>query len=152
MIGFGEGLGSGFPLILDAWNEKQWPRPELVEEQDLMQVKLVLKFGINKGNVLKNVLNELSDRQLNIIQFIQKRPDSTWVEMSERLKVSSKTIQRDIKDMQKKRNTISRRWSCRWLLGDSRHRLIMTYNDTVFIESPAPLNVIFATLNGDYRR
>ncbi len=106
MIGFGEGLGSGFPLILDAWNEKQWPRPELVEEQDLMQVKLVLKIGINKGSVLKNVsksvLKELSDRQLNIIQFVQESPDSTWAEMSERLKVSSKTIQRDIKDMQEK--------------------------------------------------
>jgi len=62
MIGFGEGLGSGFPLILNAWEEKHWVRPELIEEQDLMQVKLVLYIeqekqhdgvndGVNVGNL-----------------------------------------------------------------------------------------------------
>lgn len=106
MIGFGEGLGSGFPLILDAWKEKQWPRPELIEEQDLMQVKLILKMGTGMSNVLKtvskDVLKELSDRQQNIIRLIRESPNSTWAELSERLKVSSKTIQRDIKAMQEK--------------------------------------------------
>ncbi len=43
MIGFGENLGSGFPLILHAWNEKHWTKPELIEEPELMQVKLVLQ-------------------------------------------------------------------------------------------------------------
>ena len=44
MIGYGENLGSGFPLILNAWNEKHWIRPELVEQPELMQVKLTLYF------------------------------------------------------------------------------------------------------------
>ena len=44
MIGYGENLGSGFPLILNAWNEKHWIRPELVEQTELMQVKLTLYF------------------------------------------------------------------------------------------------------------
>ena len=39
MIGFGENLGSGFPLILSAWNEKHWLKPELLEQPDLLQVK-----------------------------------------------------------------------------------------------------------------
>ena len=42
MIGYGENLGSGFPLILSAWNEKHWLEPELIEQPDLMQVKLIL--------------------------------------------------------------------------------------------------------------
>ena len=40
MIGLGENLGSGFPLILSAWNEKHWLKPELVEQSELLQVKL----------------------------------------------------------------------------------------------------------------
>ena len=42
MIGLGENLGSGFPLILSACSEKHWMEPELVEQPNLMQVKLVL--------------------------------------------------------------------------------------------------------------
>ena len=42
MIGYGENLGSGFPLILNAWNEKHWLKPELQEQPELMQVKLTL--------------------------------------------------------------------------------------------------------------
>ena len=42
MIGYGENLGSGFPLILSAWNERHWLKPELIEQSDLMQVKLIL--------------------------------------------------------------------------------------------------------------
>ncbi len=42
MIGYGENLGSGFPLILTAWNEQHWLRPELTEQPELMQVKLTL--------------------------------------------------------------------------------------------------------------
>ncbi|MFA6820352.1 MAG: RNA-binding domain-containing protein, partial [Bacteroidaceae bacterium] len=42
MIGYGENIGSGFPLILSAWNEKHWLKPELIEQPELMQVKLIL--------------------------------------------------------------------------------------------------------------
>jgi predicted HTH transcriptional regulator len=42
MIGYGENLGSGFPLILNAWNEKRWLKPELLEQPELLQVKLTL--------------------------------------------------------------------------------------------------------------
>ena len=38
MIGYGENLGSGFPLILNAWNEKHWIKPELLEQPELMLV------------------------------------------------------------------------------------------------------------------
>ena len=41
-------IGSGFPLILSAWNEKHWIKPELIEQTELMQVKLVLHI-LNEG-------------------------------------------------------------------------------------------------------
>ncbi len=46
MIGFGENLGSGFPLILHAWDEKHWTKPELIEQPELLQVKLVLQLDM----------------------------------------------------------------------------------------------------------
>ena len=58
MIGYGENLGSGFPLILNAWNEKHWIRPELVEQPELMQVKLTLYFE----NAPVNAPVKLTDR------------------------------------------------------------------------------------------
>ena len=51
MIGFGENLGSGFPLILSVWNEKHWLKPELIEQRELMQVKLVLSIETKDGLV-----------------------------------------------------------------------------------------------------
>ena len=53
MIGYGENLGSGFPLILSAWNERHWLKPELIEQSDLMQVKLILHIE-NKEDAPKN--------------------------------------------------------------------------------------------------
>lgn len=53
MIGYGENLGSGFPLILSAWNEKHWLKPELIEQPELMQVKLILRIE-NKKDVTKD--------------------------------------------------------------------------------------------------
>lgn len=104
MIGYGEGLGSGFPLILDAWQEKHWPCPELVEEQDLMQVKLRLKIVSRNENVQKDVQKdvqkELSERQKDMLLLIRKSPKVSLMEMSKRLKVSLKTVQRDMKVLQ----------------------------------------------------
>ena len=64
MIGYGENLGSGFPLILNAWNDKHWMKPELVEQPELMQVKLTLYLE-NETNQdgVKDGVKELSDIQ-----------------------------------------------------------------------------------------
>lgn len=121
MIGLGENLGSGFPLILSAWNEKHWLKPELVEQRELMQVKLVLTIETKEEipiitkddgekdmsdvlkNVLKNVLKDgqkdvlekLTERQVNELELMIQTPTITLQEMSNRLNVSVKTIQRD---------------------------------------------------------
>jgi len=106
MIGFGEGLGSGFPLILNAWEEKHWVRPELIEEQDLMQVKLVLYIERNKDNVTKDVTKdvtkELSERQHEIMKMLIEEPTLKTEELAERFSVTRRTIIRDLDALQKK--------------------------------------------------
>ena len=120
MIGFGENLGSGFPLILSAWNEKHWLKPELIEQRELMQVKLILSIETKEedtpANVLvnipdvlkdvlkdvhKDVLKELTERQIVILETIFTSPDVTQQEMSTKLKVSKKTIQREFDAIRK---------------------------------------------------
>ena len=111
MIGYGENLGSGFPLILSAWNEKHWMKPELIEQPELMQVKLVLHI-VNKeeeqGNVVNNVANnvandvanEITDRQRDILSFIEDDATITAEKMSQKLSVTTRTVQRDIQVLQ----------------------------------------------------
>jgi predicted HTH transcriptional regulator len=63
-------------------------------------------FNENKrelSDVLKNVqkenLGKLTERQIDILEFIVQTPTITFKEMSKRLKVSVKTIQRDYSAM-----------------------------------------------------
>lgn len=42
MIGIGDNIGSGFPTILNAWNEENWRKPDLCENIELHQVELKL--------------------------------------------------------------------------------------------------------------
>jgi len=112
MIGFGENLGSGFPLILSAWNEKHWLKPQLIEQRDLLQVKLILSIETKNvvKDVVKDVVKEISERQRIILDFIAENPTLSANAMSEKMseKLSEKTgivprtIQRDLADLQKK--------------------------------------------------
>ena len=113
MIGLGENLGSGFPLILSACNEKHWLEPELIEQPELMQVKLILhivseedavKRQANVGkDVGKDVGKELTERQLVIIDLIDKDPNISAQKMSEKMSempgkgiVATRTVERDL--------------------------------------------------------
>lgn len=112
MIGYGENLGSGFPLILSAWNEKHWLKPELIEQPELMQVKLILHIEdkVEKPlvsqsdikNVQKDVLKELTERQLIILNLIKANVRIKIEDMSRMLKVNEKTIRRDLANLQEK--------------------------------------------------
>lgn len=44
----GDNVGSGFPTILNAWEEQGWETPELIEDTVLNQVTLVLKMKQEK--------------------------------------------------------------------------------------------------------
>ncbi len=49
MVGYGDNIGSGFPTILNAWEEQGWEAPELIEDTVLNQVTLVLKMRQEKA-------------------------------------------------------------------------------------------------------
>lgn len=101
MIGYGENLGLGFPLILSAWNEKHWLKPELVEQPELMQVKLILHIE-NRVYVTKDVTKELTERQQIILEFMQADGTITISEMSQKTNVAERTIKRDIESLTEK--------------------------------------------------
>lgn len=67
MIGYGENLGSGFPLILSAWKEAGWGNPVLENKIELDEVELALPVPSNKLELSKGVLKGLSERQKNIV-------------------------------------------------------------------------------------
>lgn len=69
MIGYGENLDSGFPFILSAWNEKHWLKPELIEQPELMQVKLILHIE-DVADEPKSEPKQLTKRQYRILRAI----------------------------------------------------------------------------------
>lgn len=116
MIGYGENLGSGFPLILNAWQEKHWLEPQLIEQPELMQVKLELKIvSANNSTVLQGgqkegqkeqkegqkEQKELTPRQLDIIHLLEKTPSATMPQIAESLTITYRTVRRDIDYLQK---------------------------------------------------
>lgn len=112
MIGYGENLGSGFPLILSAWNEKHWLKPELIEQPELMQVKLVLHVeNIEElKNAPKELPKELTDRQRLILELIavdaslsaKAISEKISEKTSEKISVSDRTIENDLAQLKKK--------------------------------------------------
>lgn len=110
MIGYGENLGSGFPLILNAWQEKHWLEPQLVEQPELTQVKLELKI-VNAENLTapqrgrkegqKEGQKELSSRQLEIIHLLEKTPTATMPQIAEAMAITYRTVRRDMEYLQK---------------------------------------------------
>ena len=102
MIGYGENLGSGFPLILNAWNEKHWLKPELLEQPELMQVKLTLHIQNEPihDKVAKQVETaNLTDRQRRIYEIIKNGTVNGTVNaqnLSAALDISLRTAKRDL--------------------------------------------------------
>ena len=96
MIGYGENLGSGFPLILNAWNEKHWIRPELVEQPELMLVKLTLYFENDPVNDPVNDPIKLTDRQNMTLQMFDEDKTLSRERLCEKTGLSDGTIKREI--------------------------------------------------------
>ncbi len=101
MIGYGENIGSGFPLILSAWNEKQWMRPELMEQPELMQVKLVLRVNATE-NGIKDGIKELTERQRIIVESFQDDGTITTTCLAQKIGIPKRTLMREISALQEK--------------------------------------------------
>ena len=89
---------------MNAWNEKHWIRPELVEQPELMQVKLTLYFEndpVNDPvNGVKDGVKELSEVQMVIVDEIRRNPNITTNEMAQKTGIKFRTLQRYIAQLQ----------------------------------------------------
>ena len=120
MVGFGENIGSGFPKIIAAWKETNWGEPVLKNKIELDEVELVLPvpaMGQRQENGsfvssndpkddpkddLKDILKKVSDRQGLILLLIKTNELITIQEMTQKVKVSEKTIKRELATLQEK--------------------------------------------------
>ena len=101
MIGYGENIGSGFPLILSAWNEKHWVKPELIEQPELLQVKLKLSI-VNSDAPEKGSQKSSGKSSGKIIELISNNPDVTIPEIAEILQTTERNVQKHIKNLREK--------------------------------------------------
>ena len=105
MVGYGENLGSGFPLILNAWNEKHWLKPELQEQPELMQVKLTLHVQPDPINdPINGPINgpiKLTERQELILQMFAEDKCLSIGRLCEKTGLSSTTAKREIAFLKK---------------------------------------------------
>ena len=100
MIGYGENLESGFPLILNAWNEKHWVRPELLEQPELMQVKLTLH--IQNEPATEPVNEPVSKRQQAVLSAMKQNLSITREILASKLNVSLATLKRELSSLRQK--------------------------------------------------
>ena len=104
MVGYGENLGSGFPLILDAWKQAGWKTPVLNNKLELDMVELVLPIPNRVSNEKVDGNNDvdtdgetqLSERQKDIISLLSVDGNTTATKMAKLLGTSKHTIDRDI--------------------------------------------------------
>ncbi len=98
MIGYGENIGSGFPLILNAWNEKHWMKPELEEEPEYMQVKLTLRIKLTaKREPINEPIKkfEPTERQKGILRILLANSGTSKLEIAKKLNISESTVKRE---------------------------------------------------------
>ena len=103
MIGYGENLGSGFPMILDAWKQAGWGEPELKNRLEVDEVALVLPIRRFEGTVPKSVPKsdpkKLSpQKRLDmIIAIVKNNPLITREEIANVVNVGRTTILKDLR-------------------------------------------------------
>lgn len=105
MIGYGENIGSGFPLILNAWNERHWIKPELLEQPELMQVKLTLHIQNEPTNEpVNDPVNDpinLTERQKMILRMFSEEKNLSRERLCEKAGLSDATAKREIAFLEK---------------------------------------------------
>ena len=113
MVGYGENLGSGFPLILDAWKQAGWDTPVLNNKFELDMVELVLplsaipeKASNSTVEITTSAENDDGEKSREksrekIIKIIRDNPTVTQLELSNMLRISTKAIEKHIKNLRK---------------------------------------------------
>ena len=101
MVGYGENLGSGFPLILDAWKQAGWDTPVLNNKLELDMVELVLplsnKRTIDASDTINDGLNDgLNKNIIATYTIIRSNPGIQRKDISDISGKSIPTIERHL--------------------------------------------------------
>lgn len=145
MVGYGENIGSGFPMILHAWKEKDWDQPTLTEQPELLQVKLVMKLKMENElgvgvltelatrkdedflkDCKKEFCVEITVRQMDIVVLIGGSPEMSAQKIAQKIHVSDRTVRTDVKWL-KEKGFIDRkdgRKGGRWVLLPNGQKLV----------------------------
>jgi len=107
MIGYGENVGSGFPMIVDAWEDTDWGKPELRNKIEVDEVELILplptggiKDGIKDGT--KDGIKEISERQEIILELINHNDTITSSILTQKTGLSQRTLMRELASLYEK--------------------------------------------------
>ena len=102
---------------MSAWNEKHWIKPELIEQTELMQVKLVLHI-LNEGDTQSGTQGVPQDVPQGvpqtIIELIYNNPNITREDIAKQIGVSTKTIGRYLKKLENKVKFVGSGYSGHW--------------------------------------
>ena len=107
MIGYGENLGSGFPLILNAWKQAGWGEPELKNRLGVDEVALVLPIPNKTNGDANDRLNDGLNNRLNgslmaTYTIVRSNPGIQRKDISDISGKSIPTIDRHIAILMKK--------------------------------------------------
>ncbi len=72
MIGYGDNIGSGFPLILEAWKEESWIKPRLDEDRELHEVSLTLRMSSLYAPEVISKINDLYGERFKTLAADEK--------------------------------------------------------------------------------
>ena len=89
MIGYGENLGSGFPMILSAWKQSGWGEPMLENKIESEEVVLTLPVSVNTDTAqtttqttAQTTTQKLSSVQQRIVDYIRFHPSASRREIA----------------------------------------------------------------------
>lgn len=105
MNGFGENLGSGFPIILNAWKQTGWKAPLLENKIEVDEVALTLFVYDKTAQTSAQTSAQTTIEQVYLL--IKENPSITIGEMAELLGRGKRTIQNYINKL-KGQNRIRR--------------------------------------------
>ena len=110
MVGYGENLGSGFPLILNAWKQAGWNLPELKNKIDLDEVELILPVervdeSSEKSTLKSSQKNSQKTKKSSqkssqkILELIMTSPYITLSEMATLLGMTRRGVDKNIQKL-----------------------------------------------------
>lgn len=94
-MGIVEELGTGIRTIFRYVPQISGGQDPLIEEQD--EFKVVIPYI---GNVVKDVVKQLTERQGIILKMLTENNKLSATDLSQRLNVTSRTVQRDLLELQ----------------------------------------------------